>query len=120
MIRRPNHFGTPSRNGTCKPVRDARSSTSLRPKLMPLTRRRKHSFTRMLCAVKQRSHNPRDAVKRGRLRLPIYASRDRHQEWLRFLPLIDRQVPEDKVLSVQMHVLCDSGDAACFSARSLV
>lgn len=68
----------------------------------------------------QRSHNPRDAVKRGQLRPPICVSRDRHQEWLRFLGLIDRQVPEGRVLSVQMHVLYESGDAACFSARSLV
>ena len=74
----------------------------------------------MLCAGKQRSHNPRDAVKGGQLRLPIYATRDRHQEWLRFLRLIDRQVPEGTVLSVQMDVLYESGGAPCFSARSLV
>jgi hypothetical protein len=75
--------------------------------------------TQTLCTIIQRSHNPRDAVKRGQLRLPTCASRDRHQEWLRFLRLIDHQVPEGTVLLLQLRVLCESGGAASFSARSL-
>jgi hypothetical protein len=45
----------------------------LRPKSTPLTRRRRHSPYANARTVKQRSHNPRDAVKRGRLRPSISA-----------------------------------------------